>query len=230
MANTIANMQKSIDELTKALASRTSSLESKIAKLNLEINKKDSKISDLEKNIAKIEMNLKNPQSNADIIKQTDCNPLNLNEQRDWSTVIQRATNANQSKLPISQIEVMNSVATEQIERNKRKPRLIMFGLSVQAPKNNRSSEVVDREQAEKILESINTDVSQIKKCHRLKAYDASNKISPIILTLNDNVNRNSILALAKNLYKNEANRNIYINPDLTEAERYLEKQLRDDS
>ncbi len=51
--------------------------------------------------------------------------------------------------------------------------------------------------------------------------------MQPISIKLNESLNRNKILALGKNLKGIETWKGVYINPDLTYAERVLNKQLR---
>ncbi len=54
-----------------------------------------------------------------------------------------------------------------------------------------------------------------------------NDRIPPVIITLKEHINRNTILKAAKSLKNTNKFNGIFINPDLTEAERTLDKQLR---
>ena len=60
----------------------------------------------------------------------------------------------------------------------------------------------------------------------RLKSKD-TNKPGPIIIELSDVCFRNPLLLAAKRLREKEAYKSIYISPDLTEAQRSLDYDLR---
>ena len=76
-------------------------------------------------------------------------------------------------------------------------------------------------------MTELKIEENVIQNVFRLNKASSTDRIPPVIITLNQEINRNIILKAAKNLYNINKFKGIFINPDLTEAERPLDKQLR---
>jgi len=64
-------------------------------------------------------------------------------------------------------------------------------------------------------------------KIWRLRSKSDSNKPGPVLVELGDVTERNSILCVSKKLVGSEDYKSVFISPDLTEAERLLDYELR---
>ncbi|CAF0703532.1 unnamed protein product [Brachionus calyciflorus] len=127
-----------------------------------------------------------------------------------WISVASRAVAQIEGKKDraAEQIEVFNSVASEQKERERRKKNVIVFGVPM-SPKTT--------------IESQNIG--------RFKSNTGSNSNRPplILIQLSNDNDRSMILKAAKELRKFSEYSDVFINPDLTEAERILDKKRREE-
>ena len=90
----------------------------------------------------------------------------------------------------------------------------------------------LDRKFADDLLKRVGSGSIKIKNVHRLKLKQTSTKPPPIIVSLTNKSDRDSVLKLAKTL-KDESEDSkfykVYIGPDLTFAQRVKQKQIRDE-
>ena len=123
------------------------------------------------------------------------------------------------------QRNVINSVASDIRERQRNEKNVCIFGLaqSLKVIPAERATE--DREKVEEIFSKINVSPS-IVKFHRFKPRNESVP-GLVLVELASKEERNEVLRAAKRL-KEEINfERVFINPDLTLAERELSKELR---
>ncbi len=95
------------------------------------------------------------------LLEITEWNLHNINKTRTWITVVQRATNINQTKIQCNQLDC-----------KKRKHRLTIFGVKPQINNDNTNeskSTDYDMKRVENIFFSIKAEPKVIKKCHRIK-------------------------------------------------------------
>jgi len=83
-----------------------------------------------------------------------------------------------------------------------------------------------DKKSINSIMQKLNVKLT-IKNVIKLKSNKGFN--ASFVVILNDKSERNSVLKNAKELKKDKDYEKIFINPDLTESERYKSKLLRDD-
>ncbi|XP_065684273.1 uncharacterized protein LOC136096666 [Hydra vulgaris] len=84
-----------------------------------------------------------------------------------------------------------------------------------------------------KLIETLRTDNANLTKrvldLENSKSKSSSAVTAPYIVVLNDKLERNSVLKNAKELKKDKTYESVFINPDLTESERYKSKLLREE-
>ena len=109
----------------------------------------------------------------------------------------------------------------EKDERERRKNNLLIFGV-------NKSSEDTNEaiKQVEAIFSKIGIAPSVIAHSRRFRQNDAS-KPAPIFVRLSEGTDRHQVILAAKKLRTSTEFKNVFINPDRTEAERELDRQLR---
>ena len=160
----------------------------------------------------------------------TSKDQASINKPRNWVDVVSKSVkkaNVPSQKMHAQQIEVVNSVLYEERERDKRKNNLLIFGLGDQNEDSNVSEvqrKVVD------ILKLIGVDVKNMIKARRFrsKAEGSPNpNPAPVFVQMNNEGSRNRVLKEARKLRGVQGMKTVYIKPDQTEAERVLEKQLR---
>ena len=139
-----------------------------------------------------------------------------------WTTVINKSLKnlKTPEKMPKQQIEVINSVMSEQMDREKRKKNVLVFGLETKGEDKN-GSELMTK--INQIFHSIGLDPKIILRARRFRAKE-NGAVPPVFIQLKEEVDRNTVLSAARSKKLNEG---VYLKPDLTEAERELEKQLR---
>jgi len=122
--------------------------------------------------------------------------------------------------------DLHNAVAEEQSERESRESNLLIFGL----PECESSSEEERQEKsklsANEVLTVLGVDMNKIKSYHRFRKSNSS-KPSIIKLQLQNPSDRFTIIKKAKELrLKGESYSKVFINFDLTFAQRNLRRQL----
>lgn len=126
-------------------------------------------------------------------------------------------------------VDVINAVASDLEERRSREKNLVLFGVTEMSGEDPKS---LDRKFADDLLKRVGSGSIKIKNVHRLKLKQTSTKPPPIIVSLTNKSDRDSVLKLAKTL-KDESEDSkfykVYIGPDLTFAQRVKQKQIRDE-
>ena len=234
----INDNKNKFDSLNKQITE----LMDKIELIGVEANKKDGVINKLIQRLEQLEKN------EVEMIEKTSVEVLNdrINSLENnielsnnnnnfpplnWCTVATKAVKYNKTqvtKLPEQQIEIINTIASEQLDRAKRKNRVLVFGLTCPDNLNEEEKIKFDKEKIIEIFKEIKVDEKAIQHTNRFKISEKNNgRTPPIQIILKQDINRNSILAAAKKLNFTNGFKGIYINPDLTESERLLDKQLR---
>jgi hypothetical protein len=134
---------------------------------------------------------------------------------------------ASKVKKTPDQMEIINIIANETKDRGKRENNLVIFGLkeSIEVDKSKAIEE--DKKSIDLIMQKLDVNV-KIKDVIKLKSNKNGFK-APYVVILNDKSERNLVLKKAKELKKDQIYENVYINPDLTEIERYKSKLLREE-
>jgi len=148
-----------------------------------------------------------------------------------WQTVASRAVKepgASRPKLADQQVEMLNSAVAEHDERERRKQNVIVFGLAVTNATDELNQRKDDTEALNKLFSSINIKADSIVSFRRFNSKQSGSSNSPpVLVKLASNVNRIEVLAAAKNLRNVPGYERVYVNQDMTDSERVLEKQLR---
>ena len=132
-----------------------------------------------------------------------------------WNLVVSKHKVKSQE-----QIDIINTVTKENKEREKRDKNVIIFGIKESTKNDITDKKADDLIEIQKLTESVSIDKSVILRLFRIKSKSG---ISPIIVELKDSVVRNEFIKKSHRKFKD-----IYVNPDLTESQRNLDKQLRE--
>ena len=98
---------------------------------------------------------------------------------------------------------------------------MLIFGVNQSSQDANEASK-----QVEDIFNKIGIEPNVISHSRRFRQIDVS-KPAPIFVRLSEGSDMYKVIAAAKKLRSLAEFKNVYINPDRTEAERELERQLR---
>jgi hypothetical protein len=129
-------------------------------------------------------------------------------------------------KTPRSRLVVTNAAINELNEREKRKKNVIIYGVPESTKVVLTEKKAEDEQKIKEIFTFIgNSDVKPAYS-RRLRSKDET-RPGPILVELTDASLRNPVLLAAKKLRTSEEHKQIYISPDLTEAERQLDYKLR---
>ena len=138
-----------------------------------------------------------------------------------WSNVVTRNT-----KKPVEQSIVVNAALNEQRDGEKRRRNVIVFGINEsQLGTNINDKANEDKVKIEKLFQDLNliTKPSFVKRLKSKK----EDKPCPILVGLSEQSERNPLLLAAKKLRVLEQYKTVYISPDLTDAERLDDYNLR---
>lgn len=113
---------------------------------------------------------------------------------------------------------VINEVVADLNERKERENNVIVFGLN-------------EKITSESLLENLRMDKTKVKKKHTLRMKKTTSTSDPVVIEFNSREDRNEMLRKARVLRKSDDPdmTRIFVNPDLTLAERVKEKQLREE-
>jgi hypothetical protein len=188
-------------EVLATITTKITSLEEKVTLLTENSKEKDEKIKNLEK---LLEKNEKNPS---------------------FAAIMSKDTN---NKVTKEQIKLINLIDDEESLKKKKVNNLIIFGL-----------EESEKEVGTELIEEEKTKMNDLfKECeieanfsnlYRVGKERKPNKVRPICITLDDNSKMLSILKASNKLRKGKNYKNVYINKDLTIAERQKEKELKEE-
>jgi hypothetical protein len=149
-------------------------------------------------------------------------NPSNISS--NWVQVIKQG--AKNAKKPADQLAVANATISELNERERRKKNVVIYGIPESEMEFLTDKKADDGEKIKEIFNIIGKSNVSPVYARRLKSKDTT-KPGPIIVELSDVSLRNPLLLAAKNLREKEGYKSIYISPDLTEAQRSLDYDLR---
>lgn len=126
------------------------------------------------------------------------------------------------SKLSNDEINVINAITMENEEIKKRECNLILSGL----PESNGENQVKDDEtKINELFTAINFDKTKMKRFVRFKNNTNNDKPKLILIEMKNKDDRLTIMKAAKNLKSSNYN-NVYINFDLTPAQRVRSSEL----
>lgn len=121
------------------------------------------------------------------------------------------------------QLSAINAFANEAKERSEREKNIVIFGVET-TNDSNADKLKEDEEKVSAIFEKIGTGDLQRNKVKRLRSQKGP---GPLIIELNSIQDRNEVLKNAKKLRNDATSSGIYISPDMTLAERVIQKDLK---
>ena len=137
-----------------------------------------------------------------------------------WSTIAKRNV-----KKSTEQLKVINVMADEGKERSKKEKNIIVFGLKESTKGTISEKKSDDMEEINRIRQVLALQNENIEGNFRLNAKDTS-KPKPLVIVLKDKETRNKFLQAAKKLKASDEHRDVFLGPDLTEAQRLQYKEL----
>ena len=192
-----------------ALTERVENLEKLINNMETALKEKDLKIETLEKNVTELSGKLNGIGTNSNVQKEL------------WVNVEAK----NKPKKSEAQLDIINTMTIEANDRSKRENNVVIFGLPVSSKALVEEKIKEDENTMRTLFNDLSLDKDKICKIHRLKQGINSSRPPSVVIQLSNLQDRNNVLKAAKNL--KSMNRNVFINPDLTIAERHLANQLR---
>lgn len=142
----------------------------------------------------------------------------------EWVQVVKQGS--KNAKKPTDQLDVANATISEIKEREKRRKNVIIHGVPESTKEVLTDKRAEDEQKIKEILEVIGKNEVKPAYSRRLRSKDSS-KPGPILVELNESATRNPLLLAAKKLRETTNYKSVYISPDLTEAERKLDYELR---
>ena len=128
-----------------------------------------------------------------------------------------------------NQLDLINGIALENKEREKKKKNLIIFGANESNDIENNNNSEKDGEQVKNIFTIIDIDFEKVKTIMRFNKSKRGSNPATILVELKDAKDRYNILKKARKLKEHSEYNKVFINPDLTLSQRDLGKKLRDE-
>lgn len=174
----------------------------------------DNKVMKMESDFKKLETR----------ISSLECGNEKTNKGFDWKAAV--LSDKKEDPTPKHQIDVLASVIIDQDERQRRTKNVLIFGL----PESTRDSlgEKIDEDEnkVDELFRKIKVNTNLIIKTRRFNSKQNSKYPAPILVELSSEKDKISVLAAAKSLRDLSEYKNVYINPDLTESQRAIQKEL----
>jgi hypothetical protein len=182
----------------------------KIAELSKENKNQSNLITSLSEQIGVMSTKMNEMERRIQLLEKEKDDKKTEETRIPWSSVVSKwaSSEANEKKPQEQQILLTNSILKENLEREAKKQNVIVFGV-----KTSNSD--------------IGVNQNGIKTFWRFKQKQDSNKYPPILIKLNDNVNRVDVLVASKKLSKSNEYKNVFVNLDLTVYQREEERKLR---
>lgn len=118
--------------------------------------------------------------------------------------------------------KIINAVVADLNNRKVRENNIVVFGVPISENDNDNSA----KDTLKGVLSTVGVDSVKIGEMYRLKS-KSSTKPPPIVVQLSSREDRNEALKRSKHLRSDSKFDGVYINPDLTWAERVEAKELR---
>lgn len=206
-------LRESISAFTvrfEALELKVEALDLKVEALELSNGLKDTKIQALE-------------QANRDKdkkIEELEKKKTSILDTTSWVTVV------SGKKKPAEQLAVEKLLVAQQTEIKNRENNIIVYGVEESKKETVAQKIEEDKLNVTNILKEIGKEGTVIKSVRRFKS-KSPNKPGPILIEVTDLKERNKLLLASKALREKSVFKNVYLSPDLTEAERLLDYDLR---
>ena len=121
----------------------------------------------------------------------------------------------------------MTSVLVDQKERERRSKNVIVFGLEISKEGNIDQQNKEDETKMRKILSELRVGENLKFNLSRFRSKNNQSSPPPVLVRFEDEETRERVFYAAKK-YRNVNNlKNVFINRDLTEIERNLDRDLR---
>jgi hypothetical protein len=138
-------------------------------------------------------------------------NRVNELENNKSSQHISSESWASKVKKSPDQMNIINIIANETKDREKRENNLVIFGLKESKEVDKIKAIEEDKKSINSIMQKLNVKLT-IKNVIKLKSNKGFN--APFVVISNDKSERNSVLKNAKELKKDKDYEKIFINPD----------------
>jgi hypothetical protein len=139
-----------------------------------------------------------------------------------FSNVVKKQSN-KQIKYNNDEINVINAIAIENDDIKKRECNVIISGLANSTGDN---IEKDDETKIENLFAAISFEKTKMKRSKRFTNEKNNGKPNLVLVELNNKEDRFSIMKAAKSLKDNETYKDVFINFDLTPAQRVMQMEL----
>lgn len=134
-----------------------------------------------------------------------------------------------EKKIQKEQIKEVNDVVEDARERERRKNNVVIFGL----PESNAGTVEEKRKDDETKIKALITELAvkvKVKRIIRHKSKPNTEKPAVVVIELDSERERNSMLYSAKKLKNSQNNKKIFLSTDMTMLERARFNSLRDEA
>jgi hypothetical protein len=183
-------------------------------KLLIKDNEFNTIKSDLEKKITALELKVTTLEAN----KSPSISHEDIKDS--WAKAVKKTTSTPQQMLMI------NTMVNETKERERREKNVVIFGIKASVNSDDSLARTEDTDAIKKVFCDLDVNV-EIKNVFKLRS--SNSNPPPFVVVLKQESERNEILRKARNLRNLNNYEKVFINPDLTMAERYKAKVLRDE-
>jgi hypothetical protein len=139
-----------------------------------------------------------------------------------FSNVVKKQSN-KQIKYNNDEINVINAIAIENDDIKKRECNVIISGLANSTGDN---IEKDDETKIENLFAAISFEKTKMKRSKRFTNKKSNNQPNLVLVELNNKEDRFSIMKAAKALKNNHSYEDVFINFDLTPAQRVMQMEL----
>ncbi|CAF0985378.1 unnamed protein product [Brachionus calyciflorus] len=152
-----------------------------------------------------------------------------------WSNLFKKQDVTNGNPEPqektlqkIEAAEAMTAFTNEISNREKRKKNIVIVEVEESRETDEKITKKDEDDKINEILEKMIIDKNKVKSVTRINNKSNNGKPGPILMKIDSEESKFNVLKQTKELRDDEKYKNIFVNADLTPAERLEQKILRD--
>jgi len=184
----------------------------------------NGKITELEQAISLLKTENSNLKQKIEVLESNSVSNDNNNTNNNTNSSGWAAIVAKGKKKSNDQSNLLLAASKETKEQIEKEKNVIIHGLKLSTKTEEAEIKNDDKMELDKVLNAMKFDKSdKIKSYYRLKT---NSKPEPLIVVFDNLSTRNYALKLSKNLADTEYKKKVFVNPDMTEAQRINFKRL----
>ena len=149
----------------------------------------------------------------------------------DWASAVantlQNSTGNKTAPVNVGRINVLERLVLDQSDRERRSRNVLILGVKKSTKSSFEEQKKDDDVFVQDVLKEIRFDSSKVVSVFRFKSKVNQEREPPIIVRLKTQQDRDELIGMSKMLRNSQMYERVFVNKDLNEVERKLEREAR---